>query len=199
MQCRGTTRWTVNGIAKPVRRAFELLHRYAGDQLLPVNVTASTNSSTDSSDSGNSNTSNYLSVFATPTSSNGTGGSSGGGGGGAGVTVFLSTWDLRNGYNPPSQPKANDTGCPLTRPDGCLRHITLTVPLTPLLEIGGSNSSSSRSSSAPTARDISAILHRIDTEHANPRALWEQMGSPPVHSQTDQRTKPKFRLTKVAR
>jgi hypothetical protein len=198
MQYRGTTRWrTVNGIAKPVRRAFELLHRYAGDQLLPVNVTASTNSSTDSSDSGNSNTSNYLSVFATPTSSNGTGGSSGGGGGG--VTVFLSTWDLRNGYNPPSQPKANDTGCPLTRPDGCLRHITLTVPLTPLLEIGGSNSSSSRSSSAPTARDISAILHRIDTEHANPRALWEQMGSPPVHSQTDQRTKPKFRLTKVAR
>jgi hypothetical protein len=197
MQYRGTTRLTVNGIAKPVRRAFELLHRYAGDQLLPVNVTASTNSSTDSSDGGNSNTSNYLSVFATPTSSNGTGGSSGGGGGG--VTVFLSTWDLRNGYNPPSQPKANDTGCPLTRPDGCLRHITLTVPLTPLLEIGGSNSSSSRSSSAPTARDISAILHRIDTEHANPRALWEQMGSPPVHSQTDQRTKPKFRLTKVAR
>lgn len=140
----------MSGIAKPVRRAFELLHKYAGKQFLPVHLTLE-NGTVVAGDTGE-----YLSVFATPDPA---------GGAGSGVTVFLSTWDLRSAGNN-KVVYANDTGCPHAQPDGCLRHITVSLPA----KLGGIIRSADGSASAE--------LHRIDSKSSNPRELWERMGSP---------------------
>jgi hypothetical protein len=156
-----------NGVRKPAWRSFQLLNTHAGNYLVPANLSAPSwneRSSSSSSSSSSSNSKPMVSAFVTANTS------SGGSGDvsnltGAGIRVFLSYWWQPTGVGKSaSETHASRGTLPPSPPN-----VTVIVSLGAGVVVAA----------VPATSTVGlATAHVINAEFGNPRAAWEQMGSP---------------------
>ena len=145
---------TINGVPKPVWRAFQLLHEHAGDRRLPTVVSQPV--------VPNTTTAPFISAFATVNASDGI----------DSLRVFLSFWG-----NPDSATNATlmadnrDVTVTVHHPVAAEEQTFSTADLA---EPGRRANHKGQRNQATS--NLDAIVYIVDAVHGNPFAKWEALG-----------------------